>query len=169
MFGEITLASFETEAILGSYLLRGELQSRGDLFAFLNDRNWNFVPIHEGEVCPLSENRKFGAMKRSLTMVNKNHLESLSVLKEEDAKQVRLSIYQRPVLFILDRFVVQGDLRVSEDAPDVDVLDELHDFFPVTDVSIFPIQSVATTPTERVPLLFISRPAVQLYRIQEAE
>ena len=169
MFGEITLAAFETEAILGSYLLRGELQSRGDLFAFLNDKNWNFVPIYDGEVCPLSENRKFGAMKRSLTMVNKTHLESLSILKEEDAKQVRLSIYQRPVLFILDRFVVQGDLRVSEDAPDVDVLDELHDFFPVTDVSIFPIRSVATNPTERVPLLFISRPAVQLYRIQETE
>lgn len=167
MFGEITLDSFGVEAILRDYLLKGEIQSRGDLYSYLNDRQWNIIPILNAELHPLSEDRKIGAMKRADTLVNRSHLELISVIDKEDTEKVRVSIYKRPVLFILGHFVVQGDLHVSEDAPDRDILDELHDFFPVTNGSIFPIRSVATVPTERIPLLFISRPAVQVYRIQE--
>lgn len=169
MFGEIQLGSFETEAILRDYILRGELQSRGDLLAYLNDRQWNFIPFKEAEIHPLSKERKVGAMKRAETLVNKAHLEVISVLREDEAAKVHLSIYKRPVLFILGHFVIQGNLHVSEDAPDLDILDELHDYFPVTSGSIFPIRSAATAPTNRVPLLFISRPAVQVYRIVDSE
>ena len=169
MFGEIKLGSFESEVILRDYILRGELRSRGDLLAYLNDRQWNFIPFVDAEIHPISKDRKVGAMKRAETLVNKAHLEVISVLREDQAEKVHLSIYKRPVLFILGHFVIQGDLHVSEDAPDQDILDELHDFFPVTAGSIFPIRSIATTPTNRVPLLFISRPAVQVYRIIEAK
>ena len=168
MFGEIRLEAFQVELILRDYLMRGEIRSRGDLFAYLNDRQWNFIPIMNAQLHPLSKERKIGAMKRADTLVNKSHIELLSVTNEEEAEKVHLSIYHRPVLVVLGHFVIQGDLHVSEDAPDQDILDELHDFFPVTDGSIFPIRSVATTPIEQVPLLFISRPAVQLYRIQES-
>jgi hypothetical protein len=137
------------------------------MLVYLNDRNWSFLPIHNGELFPLSSDRRFGAMKPSITVVNKCNLEILSVISEEDANSVRATYATRPVLFILSHFVVQGDLHISEDAPDEDMLDDMHDFFAVTRGSIFPIRSVASVPTEKVPLLFISRQAVQVYRVQE--
>jgi hypothetical protein len=106
-------------------------------------------------------------MKPSITVVNKRNLEVLSVISEEDANNVHPTYALRPALFILGHFVVQGDLHVSEDAPDEDMLDDMHDFFAVTHGSVFPFRSVASLPTERVPLLFISRTAVQVYRVQE--
>ena len=169
MFAEIKLTSIGIEAILGDYLVRGEIQSRGDLVLFLNDRNWSFLSIFNGELFPLYTDRRIGAMKPAITVASKGNLEILSVLAEEDAEKVQATYSKRPVLFILGHFVVQGDLHVSEDAPDEDMLDDMHDFFAVTNGSIFPVRSVATAPTERVPLLFISRPAVQVYRVQEAD
>ena len=167
MFAEIKLTSIGIEAIMVDHLVRGDIQSRGDMLVYLNDRNWPFLPIHNGELLPLSSDRRIGAMKPSITIVSKFNLEVLSVISEEDANNVRATHAIRPVLFILGNFVVQGDLHVREDAPDEDILDDMHDFFAVSHGSIFPIRSVASAPTEKVPLLFISRPAVQVYRVQE--
>ncbi len=167
MFAEIKLTPIGIEAILGDYFVRGEIQSRGDIVVYLNDRNWSFFPILDGELFPLYTDRRIGAMKPATTVASKSNLEILSVLAEEDAEKVQATYSMRPVLFILGHFVVQGDLHVSEDAPDEDMLDDMHDFFAVTNGSIFPVRSVATRPTERVPLLFISRSAVQVYRVQE--
>jgi hypothetical protein len=54
---------------------------------------------------------------------------------------------------------------VRPDAPDEDILDELHDYFPVTQASIFPVRPVAVAPTRQVPLLLISRPLTQAYQV----
>lgn len=167
MFREIKLSTIQIEAVLADYLLRADFQPKGELVAYLNDRNWTYVPFMSGELLPLAADRRVGAMKQALTTVNKSRLEVLSLLKEDQAQNVVLPAAGRRVLFYVGQFAVQGHLHVSADAPAEDLLDELHDFYAVSSASIYPLQPVATAPTEKVPLLLINRCMVQAYRVHE--
>jgi len=165
VFRQIELATLQVEAILQNYVLRGELQPRGQLVAYLNDRNWTFLPFKNAVFSPLATDRRVGEIKQALSVINKKQLAALCVLTEEDAADVQLPSGTRPVVFYVAHFAVQGQLHVRPDAPDEDILDDLHDYFPITQATIFPVRPVAATPTRQVPLLLISRPLTQAYQV----
>ena len=167
MFGEIELVTLQVEAILQDYMLRGELQPRGQLVAYLNDRNWTYLPVRNAVFSPLAADRRVGEIKQSAAVINKNRLAALSILREEDTEQIQLPTGERPVVFYVAHFAIQGNLHVRSDAPDEDILDDLHDFFPVSDVTIFPVRPIATALTRKVPLLLISRPLTQAYQVMK--
>lgn len=163
MFGEIELPTFEIEAVLQDYLLRAKLRPRGPIIQYLNDHNWSFIPILDAELQPLEPDRRVGMMKQAKSVINKRAIEVVSLLDAEQASEIILPASKRPMIFHIRRFVIRGQLHVPADAPDEDALDDLHDFFPVSDSEIVPIRSVAATPTQNVPLLLISRLLVQSY------
>ena len=165
MFRHIELATLQVEAILQDYILKGELQPRGQLISYLNDHNWTFLPFMNSVFNSLAADRKVGEIKQAASVVNKNRLAVLSVLKEEEAAEIQLPLGERPVIFYVGNFAIQGSLHVRSDAPDEDILDDLHDFFPVTEATIFPVRPVAVAPTRKVPLLMISRPLTQAYQV----
>ncbi|UCG26210.1 MAG: hypothetical protein JSW55_09580 [Chloroflexota bacterium] len=165
MFRDIELATMQVEAILQNYMLRGELQPRGQVVAYLNDHNWTYLPVRNAVFSALAADRRVGEIKQSAAVINKNRLAALSILREEEAAQVQLPTGERPVVFYVAHFAIQGNLHVRSDAPDEDILDDLHDFFPVSEVTIFPVRPVATPPTRQVPLLLISRPLTQAYQV----
>lgn len=165
MFREIELATFRVEAILQDYLYKADLQPRGDLLGYLNDRNWQFIPFRNGELHVLAADRRVGAMQQELATVNKLRLTLLSVLEKEQAANIHLQITTRPAVFYFDNIAVQGKLHVPPDAPDEDLLDELHDFFSVSDAVVFPIRPMAVEPTREVPLLFVNRLMIQSYHV----
>jgi hypothetical protein len=165
MFRQIELATLQIEAILQDYLLRGELQPRGQLVSYLNDRNWSFLPVRNAVFSALAADRRVGEIKQSASVINKRRLAILSVLDEEEAAEFQLPSGTRPVIFYVAQFAVQGQLHVRPDAPDEDILDDMHDYFPVTQASIFPVRPVAVAPTRQVPLLLISRPLTQAYQV----
>lgn len=165
MFREIELATLQVEAILQDYMLRGELQPRGQLVAYLNDRNWTYLPVRNAALSALAADRRVGEIRQSSAVINKDRLAAMSILREDEAAQIQLPIGERPVVFYIAHFAIQGNLHVRSDAPDEDILDDLHDFFPVSKVTIFPVRPVATAPTRQVPLLLISRPLTQAYQV----
>ena len=165
MFRQIELATLQVEAILQDYILKGELQPRGQLVSYLNDRNWTFLPFKNSVFNSLAADRRVGEIKQAASVVNKNRLAVLSILKEEEAAEIQLPLGERPVIFYIAHFAVQGSLHVRSDAPDEDILDDLHDFFPVTEATIFPVRPVAAAPARKVPLLLISRPLTQAYQV----
>ena len=165
MFREIELTTLRVEAILQDYMLRCDLQPRGHLISFLNDKNWTYIPVKNVVLSALAADRRVGEIKQAAASINKNRLAALSLLNEEEAAQVQLPLGERPVVFYIARFAVQGTLHVRSDAPDEDILDDLHDFFPVSKATIFPVRPVAATPVRQVPLLLISRPLVQAYQV----
>lgn len=169
MFREIELDTFRVEAVLQDYLLRAEFQPRGDLLAYLNDRNWQYISFRNCEVNALAADRRVGVMQQEVTTVNKHTLSVLSVLDKEQSADVHLQVTTRPVVFYLGQFAVQGQLHVPSDAPDEDLLDELHDFFPISDASIYSILPVASQPKRGVPLLFVNRMLVQTYHVLKKE
>lgn len=165
MFRQIELATLQIEAILQDYLLRGELQPRGQLVSYLNDRNWSFLPVKNAVFSALAADRRVGEIKQAASVINKNRLAVLSVLDEEEAAGVQLPAGTRPVIFYVAHFAVQGQLHARPDAPNEDILDDLHDYFAVTQATIFPVRPVAVMPTRQVPLLMISRPLTQAYQV----
>lgn len=169
MFRQIELATLQIEAILQDYLLRGELQPRGQLLSYLNDRNWTFVPVKNAVFTALASDRRVGEIKQAASVVNKGRLAALSLVDEGEAADIQLPAGTRPVIFYVAHFAVQGQLHVRPDAPDEDILDDLHDFFPVTQATIFPVRPVAVAPTRNVPLLLISRPLTQAYQVVKGQ
>lgn len=165
MFRQIELATLQVEAILQDYLLRGELQPRGQLVSYLNDRNWTFLPVKNAAFSALAADRRVGEIKQAASVINKSRLAALCLVEEKEVADIQLPAGTRPVIFYVAHFAIQGQLHVRPDAPDEDILDELHDFFPVTRATIFPMRPVAATPTRQVPLLLISRPLTQAYQV----
>jgi hypothetical protein len=169
MFRQIELATLQVEAILQDFVLRGELQPRGPLISYLNDRNWEFLLVKNAVFSALAADRRVGEMKQATCVINKRHVAALCLLDEGEAGGVQLPVDSRPVVFYVAQFAVQGQLHVRADAPDEDVLDELHDFFPVTQAAIFPIQPLAASPSRQVPLLLIGRPLIQAYQVARGQ
>jgi hypothetical protein len=157
--------TLRVEAILQDYMLRCDLQPRGQLISFMNDRNWTYIPVKNAVFGALDADRRVGEIKQAAASINKNRLAALSLLNEEEASQIQLPMGERPVIFYVAHFAVQGTLHVRSDAPDEDMLDDMHDFFPVSAATIFPVRPVAAIPTRQVPLLLIGRPLVQAYQV----
>lgn len=88
-------------------------------------------------------------------------------MSDEDAQGEQLLASKRPTAFYVGTFVIQGQLHVNQDARDQDLLDETKDFFAISEASVYPINKVMTTPTRRVPLLYLSRTMVQGYHVVE--
>lgn len=168
MFRQIELSTYKVEAILNDYLVRGDLKPRGQFLIYMNDKNWSYIPFTDAELCPLAVDRRVGVMKKALTVVNKASLEVLAIVSEEEARDIQLPISKRGAIFYTKKFAIQGLLHVSSDAPDEDLLDEMHQYYPVSEAAIYPLAPIATVPTERVPVLFISRPLIQAYRVRQS-
>jgi hypothetical protein len=167
MFREIELNTFRVEVVSQDYILLADIQPRGDLQGYLNDRNWEFIPFKNSEMSLLAADRRIGNVQQEQCSINKSMVVVLSLLDEAKLADIHLQSSTRPIVIYTGVFAIQGGLHVPPDAPDEDLLDDLHDFFPVTRASIFPLRSVAAQPTKEVPLLFVNRKAIQSYHVRK--
>jgi hypothetical protein len=168
MFGEIELSTYQVEVILDDYLVRGELQPRGDILTYINDRNWTYVAFRNCELLPLANDSRVGAINQDLLVINKRHMCAISVLDEAQAKEVRLHEADRPLICYINQFAIQGKAHVHSEAPDEDLLDERQDYYALSEASIFPIRPISVAPTQKVPLLIFKRGRIQVYHVQSA-
>lgn len=167
MFGNIELTAFRVEAILDNYLIRGELRPRGHMLAFLNDRNWNYIAFQNCDLFPFAADSRVNNMKQRLLVINKRRLALIGLMDPEQAltTQLQLQAAGRAVVCYFNRFAVQGSIHVHSEAPDEDLLDEMHDFFALSDVSIYPIRRVPVPPTNKVSLTFFNRHLLEAYQV----
>ncbi len=165
MFGELQLKTFQVEVVLDDHLIKAKIQPRGSMLVYLNDRRRPFLPFEEAEIYPLAVERQVNVVKQPDIVINKRFLKILSLVDEQEAQSEQLLASKRPVAFYAGEFVIQGQLHVNADAKDQDLLDETKDYFAMSEASIYPIKKIPTSPTRRVPLLFISRTLVQVYHI----
>jgi hypothetical protein len=163
MFGQIELPTFLVEVILDDYLVRGEMQPRGELLTFINDRNWDFVAFRNCELLPLAQDSRVSSINKNLLVVNKHHLCAISVLDEEQARNIRLHETDRSLICYINQFAFQGKIHVHSEAPDEDMLDERQEYYALSEASIFPIRPVSTSPKQKAPLVIFKRGRIQLY------
>lgn len=167
MFREIELATIQVEVITNDYVLQADMQPRGDVGVYINDRSWGFVPFRNAELLPLSLNRRVEKLRRGQVVVNKQNLAILSLLREEQVEQVQLLTATRPVVIYTSHFAVKGQLHVNPETPQEELLSDMHDYHGLTMATVYPLREVAAAPTASVPLLFVRRPLVQAYHTQE--
>ena len=162
---EPTVETFQIETLSPSYLVRAVLKPLGNLPVFLNDRRRNYLSFEQAELQPFSAGRQMTVQKQEMMSVSKEGLLLVALTEPEEVERVRVMASKRPVVFYLGSFAVRGYLHITPDASDQDLLDEARDFYPVSDASIFPLETVAAAPTRQVPLLFLNRPHVQVYHV----
>lgn len=167
MFREIELATIQVEVVSNDYVMQADMQPRGDLSVYMNDRNWGFIPFQNAELLPLSIDRRVEKVRRGQMIVNKRNLAILSLLREEQADKVQLLSATRQIVIYTSRFAVRGLLHVNTEAPKEDLLSEMHDYHGLTKATVYPLREVAKAPTSSVPLLFVRRQLVQAYHSQE--
>ena len=167
MFREIELTTIQVEAILDAYVLQADMQPRGELGVYLNDRNRGFIPFQNAELVPLYADRRVEKVRRGQFIVNKHNVAILSLLREDQADQVQLLSATRPVVLYTSHFAVNGQLHVNTEAPQEDLLSEMHDYHGLTMATLYPLRELAAAPTSSVPMLFVRRQFVQAYHTRE--
>lgn len=168
MFGEIELETYSVELILDDFLVRGRIQPRGEVLIYLNDRNWDFLPVRHCELLPLNKENRVGTVSREFLVINKKHLFGLSFVEQNEVEKIRIPQSNRPLVCYINQFAIQGKVHVPADAPAEDLLDEMHDYYALSEASIFPLQPLSVSPTLKVPLMMISRGRVQVYNVPAA-
>jgi len=163
MFQQIELSTYRVEVLIDNYILRADLKPRGDIVIYLNDRSWSFVPLRNAEMAPFAPDRRAGSITNELIVVNKSELMIVSILDREEADKIQLTVSHRPIVIHVGWFAIRGDIHVRADAPDQDLLDESHLFYPIRNASVFPIRPVADSPSQKVPLLLVNRSLIKAY------
>lgn len=163
MFGDLELPTFTVEMITTRHWLRGEFQPRGDIIIYMNDRRHTFFRLDEAEMKPLTTAAQVRGFRQPMMSVSRRQLVAVSVLDDEIMEHVQLMQAKRPFIFYTEWFAIHGNLHINPDAPDEDVFDENHDFYAVSDASVFPIQAARQQPARRVKLLSLHKNAVHAH------
>jgi hypothetical protein len=165
MFADMRLEinHLSVEMVTADFLARARLQPLGELPTFLNDRRRSFIRVDEVELSPMSCERQMQGVSRPSMSINKKQVAFVSLLKEEEAAEVLIMASGRNVVFYIGPFAVNGKLHINADAKDEDLLDDSRDFYAVSDVTVYPVESVAAPPQRKVPLLFVNRARVDGY------
>jgi hypothetical protein len=163
VFGELKLITYQVEVILEDFILRADFRPRGEILSFVNDRSWRFLPFENGSLIPVAPDRRIGGAQVQKISINKSEISFLSVLKADVLGDFHLPPDHRLVTFYTNYCAVKGELHVSADAPDEDLLDDQHDFFAMSEASVFPIRPVAVTPSAQNPLILIQQSMIKAY------
>jgi len=166
MFAEIQFTTFNVEAVLPDYVVRGILRSRGEVLNYLNDRRYPTFSLYDCELVPLSSDRKISTISQELVTIDKKRVVVVSVLDESVKDDLHLTISERIVIFYCGNLAIHGLLHVPADAPDEDILDETKDFFGITDGSIYSLIPVGAEPHSNAPLMLLNQHAVAAYSVQ---
>jgi hypothetical protein len=168
MIDQVQNSVFQVEVVLGDYLLRANFAPLGQMVSYLNDRAWTNVRFADLEIAPLAVNRQVKVINQPAVTIDKQQVVLISLLNPEQIAEVQVLQSKRAAVFYTGRFAIQGLVHVNQDAHVDDLLDGSRDYFPISDVSIFPLQGLAVTPTRRVPLAMINRQQIQLYHALSA-
>lgn len=169
MFRELTLTAYQVEALTADFIFRASFKPRGAFLIYMNDRTRTFVPFDDAELLPLAPDRQVKGVKQGTMVANKAHLQMMSIINSEQMESIQLLQAKRPAIFYTSHLAMQGQLHVSIEARDDDLLDDTRDFFALTEATVYPLRTLAVSPTRHVPLLLINRLHVQSYHAHTAE
>lgn len=163
MFGKLELPTFQVEVLTPGLLLRAAFQPKGDLLIFMNDRRYEVMHFDHVEMSPLMPDAQVKGVKQEMMAIAKKYIVGVGLLEPERVGNVMMLAAKRPFVVYTEWFAIRGDLHVNADARDDDVFDETKDFFGITDAAIYPMRTLRTAPTRKIPLLAINRHAIYAY------
>lgn len=163
----IQFDTISVDVSTGNFLIRGEVEARGDLMVFLNDHNRSSFPIRDAKFMPDGPEYKVPPMQQPNFTVSQEHVAFVAVIKDTAVEKIQFVNSSRTVVFYTNWFAIRGELHVSSEARDDELLDPTKEFFAVTDVAIYPIRQMTNKPQRRYPLVAIQRSGIVGYHVYQ--
>lgn len=151
----------------GNFLIRGGIEARGDLLVFLNDQNRASFPVINAQVMADGPEYKVSAMKQASFTVAQEHIAFVALSNAADVAKIQYIQSSRPVVFYTNWFAIRGNLHVSSEARDDELMDPTKDFFAVTNVTVYPIRKMTHQPQHNYPFAAVQRTGVVGYHVHE--
>lgn len=165
----ITFQRINVDVSAGNFLVRGEIEPRGDLIVFMNDENNSSFAILNAQFMPDGPEYKVPTIKQASITVNQDHLAFIGVIKEEDAASIQFVQSSRTAVFYTNWFAIRGDLHVHGEVKEDELMEPTKAFYPVTNASIFPIRQTTHAPHRTYPLVAINRSEIISYHLYQIE
>ena len=153
----------------GNFIVRGEVEARGDLLIFLNDHNRASFPILNAQIMPDGPEYKVSPIKQTSFTASQERIAFVALIDEADAAKVQYVQASRPVVFYTNWLAIRGDLHVSSESRDDELLEPTKDFFAVTNASVYPIRQMTHKPQRQYPLIAIQRSNIVGYHVHLKE
>lgn len=161
----INLVRFQVEVCCTNFMVRGEYEPRGDALVFLNDVNRDSYVFYQAKLAPMNPVFKMPAIEQAELTVAQTHIHFVSLLNEDTMGRVQMVQSKRTAVFYTDCYVIRGDLHVHGEARNDDMLENIKSFYPVSNVTVFPLRATTQAPQKHVPLLALNRTAVVTYHM----
>jgi hypothetical protein len=157
---ELTLPVYQVEVAMPSFLLRGDFQPRGDFLIYLNDRSYSYLRFDDATLLTLSSDYQIPHVRQSSMTLNRQLMTYVAIMQEEQAERLQILQTKRAAVFYSDWCAIRGNLHVSSEVRDDDLLGQARDFLAVSNASIFPLRTVTAAPTAKAPLVMVNRHAL---------
>jgi hypothetical protein len=154
---------WNVEMGIPSFLIKARFQPRGDMLIFLNNQTYLSFYFEDIEMLPLGTKYQFKGVKQPGMTINREAISFMSILDKDDLDKMQLLSAKRKIVCYTEWFAIRGDFHVNVEAPDENIFDDKNEFFPLTDVSIFPIRKIMNKPVQKVPALLLNRTAILGY------
>lgn len=154
---------WNVELGIPSFLIKTRFQPRGDLLIFINNLTYLSFYFEDVEMLPLGTKYQFKGVKQPGMTINREAISFISILDESDREKVQVLAAKRTIVAYTEWFAIRGDLHVNTETPDENLFDEKFEFFPLTDVTIFPLRKIMAKPVQKVPALMLNRTAILGY------
>jgi hypothetical protein len=165
----IAFQPISVDVSAGNFLVRGEIEPRGDLVVYMNDENNSSFAILNAQFMPDGPEYKVPTIKQASITVNQEHIAFVGVINEEDVARIQFVQAARTAVFYTNWFAIRGNLHVHGETKEDELMEPTKNFYIVTDVSIFPIRQTTHEPQRKYPLVILNRTEIIGYHLYHKE
>lgn len=159
------IAQYNVEVGIQNFLLKGTFTPRSDFMVFVNDHDIATYPFVDAQLVPLTAEYQVPGIRQTLISLNRDLIAFISVLDVAQTERLQYVQASHRVVFYTDWFAIRGDLHVSGEAREDELLDTRHDFFALTHADIHPLRPLTGTMQRKVPFVAINRHRVLAYNL----
>ena len=154
---------WNVELGIPNFLIKTRFQPRGDMLIFINNLTYLSFYFEDVEMLPLGNQYQFKGVKQPGMTINRGAISFMSILDEDDVKKMQFLAAKRTIVCYTEWFAIRGNIHVNTETPDENLFDDKFEFFPLTDITIYPLRKMMTKPVQKVPALLLNRTAILGY------
>ncbi len=166
---ELNLPIFQVEIAIENFLISGNFQPRGDAMVFMNDQSRTHIRVDDVELKTLTSDYQIPGFKQSYMSLDRDAIHFISIIDQEQSELLQVLRTKRPVVFYTDWCAIRGDLHVNRDLREDDLFDRGHDYFAISNASVFTTKGVTKLPTRNVNYVLVNRRKVLAYHTYQPD
>jgi hypothetical protein len=157
----LQITEIEIRVVLPQFLVDGIIKAVGNIDNTLNDERYSFVNLHNQLITPWHQSCPIKPIGVAEGTVKIEDMLLVYPTDPEDQAQIQLMPKAQTGIMYVDDFVIRGDISMGADMELSTVLEGVSKrFLTVTNVSLFPLFSAATSIPEEMPVVLVRRDRV---------